>query len=541
VVKRPTSAWQKVVSTLGNIPYSSVTALIGGSHALVTGVSGGIHYLKVTPTTVQFTSTGQNQTTQNLNDLAMSDNLTCFAVGSSGALIKGSYMGTWNYNTQGQFTYSNVATGWSWNLLNPASQVFNNQNTSAQFALTTIGMTGPYTGFFGATYNSQSQSCRRLTDMSNKFSTFFWYDKLGRIVLSQNTKQHNRSTPEYSYTIYDALGRVSEAGVKRENTGALTVASIYGAYVGGAFNPDVIETVSHPNNPSEFQTWLDAGTASNLNSTRTEVTRTQYDAPLAINYSTNPLPANFSQQFLRKRVAAVYYQDIYGPQITADNYSHATHYTYDIHGNVNQLVQDNPLADKTALGTAINNISESQRFKMLEYNYDLISGNVHSVSYQRGKADAWHHAYFYDADNRITEVYTSRHPDPITLAGATETNAVSIEALWDLDARYIYYHHGPLARVELGQNQVQGVDYAYTLQGWLKGVNGNSLSGAYDIGRDSEAATANANRYFAKDVFAFSLQYFQGDYQPIATAGANRFASLAGSDIVANSEVTTNT
>lgn len=44
--------------------------------------------------------------------------------------------------------------------------------------------------------------------------------------------------------------------------------------------------------------------------------------------------------------------------------------------------------------------------------------------------------------------------------------------------------HGPLARVELGENQVQGLDYAYTLQGWLKGLNSAALTPETDMGRD---------------------------------------------------------
>lgn len=60
----------------------------------------------------------------------------------------------------------------------------------------------------------------------------------------------------------------------------------------------------------------------------------------------------------------------------------------------------------------------------------------------------------FDADGRLDEAYSS-------LDGV----------IWNLDARYLYYLHGPLARVELGENQVQGLDYAYTLQGWLKSLN----------------------------------------------------------------------
>ncbi|WP_442794996.1 RHS repeat domain-containing protein [Pelobium manganitolerans] len=86
-----------------------------------------------------------------------------------------------------------------------------------------------------------------------------------------------------------------------------------------------------------------------------------------------------------------------------------------------------------------------------------------------------------------------------------------------LDASYAYYLHGPLARMELGDinGKVQGVDYAYTLQGWLKGVNGQSLDASQDMGLDGNI--------IAKDAFAYSLGYYNGDYQPIGGCASNAF------------------
>jgi hypothetical protein len=60
---------------------------------------------------------------------------------------------------------------------------------------------------------------------------------------------------------------------------------------------------------------------------------------------------------------------------------------------------------------------------------------------------------------------------------------------------------------------VQGVDYAYTLQGWLKGTNSSGLTSARDMGGDSQQG--NVNQYFAKDATSFSLHYFDGDYTPL--------------------------
>jgi len=94
----------------------------------------------------------------------------------------------------------------------------------------------------------------------------------------------------------------------------------------------------------------------------------------------------------------------------------------------------------------------------------------------------------YDADNRIIEVSTTRD-----------------EAIYDRDAKYFYYKHGPLARTEIGDNKVQGIDYAYTIQGWIKGINSNTLSPTRDMGQDGNITAANVNKYVSEDIYAFSL------------------------------------
>jgi RHS repeat-associated protein len=148
----------------------------------------------------------------------------------------------------------------------------------------------------------------------------------------------------------------------------------------------------------------------------------------------------------------------------------------------------------------------AMRFKRMDYKYDLISGNVHDVTYQGGHEDAMHHHYRYDADNRITDVYTSTEPYP--LADFYEEGVG-----WTADASYSYYQHGPLARVQLGEQQVQGIDYAYTLQGWLKGVNSEDLQAPKDMGGDGKQG--GVNQWVGSDAFSFSLGYFEGDYQRI--------------------------
>ena len=145
-----------------------------------------------------------------------------------------------------------------------------------------------------------------------------------------------------------------------------------------------------------------------------------------------------------------------------------------------------------------------------------MSGKVNEVRYQAGQPDQFTHRYEYDADNRITNVKTSR-------------NGV----IFDNDATYRYYLHGPLARVELGEDKVQGIDYIYTLQGWIKGVNSNSLNVSTDPGNDG--GTAGSNQNFARDAFGYTLNYFEGDYQAI---DPNK--SLSANNFIANTNNFTN-
>jgi hypothetical protein len=210
-----------------------------------------------------------------------------------------------------------------------------------------------------------------------------------------------------------------------------------------------------------------------------KVTSTYYD-------EQNVLPAGFAtQDNLRKRVATVSYEDVRDGYDST--YQYATHYSYDIHGNVKTLWQENP-----------NLAFINQNYKRVDYDYDLISGKVNKVMYEKDSVDQFIHRYSYDADNRITKVETSKD-----------------NIVWEQDAKYFYYDHGPLARIEYGKDQVQGYDFAYTLQGWIKGVNSNILDHHTDMGRDGDTTGANPNGYFAHDAVGYSLGYYKGDYEAV--------------------------
>jgi hypothetical protein len=240
---------------------------------------------------------------------------------------------------------------------------------------------------------------------------------LGRIVASQNSKQSAYDQHAWSYSLYDGLGRVYQAGQKRENpSGSTQFASIFGMQIGQSYNPATI-------NYTNFEAWI----AISADATLEQVTTTQYDEVLAAYGPV--LPADFEQTHLRKRVTSVCYEEDYDG---FDNtYDHATHYSYDIHGNVHTLLQDNP-----SLATI------EQQFKRMEYTFDVISGNVHEFRYQPGEADQYTHRYTYDADNRIENVYTTKRADLIPFSNnSQQPSGEPTEQIWDHDAAYFYYDH----------------------------------------------------------------------------------------------------
>ncbi|MNJ85445.1 Ycf48-like protein [compost metagenome] len=374
------------------------------------------------------------------------------------------------------------------------------------------------TGVYGGSYNlpgfvtTKKAMVRAVRHEGGMFTARFYYDRLGRIVASQNSRQ--LLVKKFSYTLYDELGRVFEAGEKLENTYPdPQFVSVFGTNVGGLAVPSVIDD-------TKFVTWLN----KNPGMTRAEITRSYYDKADSLIGLTLPMTLTASTQ--RKRIIHVTYSPVYN--VFSNTYQHATHYEYDVHGNIKTILQDNRILGSTSG-------METHRFKRMDYTYDLISGNVHRVDYQTGKADQWHHAYNYDADNRITDVYTTKETPLVdeNSSIASMQNEPEINPLWDQEASYSYYQHGPLARTVLGDQEVQGIDYVYTLQGWIKGVNSNGLNQDKDPGRDGNGVSDN--KMVARDVFGYSLHYFEGDYTPIV-GGNNGFVAAQGSsDLTANS------
>jgi len=86
-----------------------------------------------------------------------------------------------------------------------------------------------------------------------------------------------------------------------------------------------------------------------------------------------------------------------------------------------------------------------------------------------------------------------------------------------------------MARTEIGNYRVQGMDYAYNLQGWIKGVNAGFLDANRDMGQDGKAGGTLSQRGIARDAYGYTLGYFEGDYLPIGGASINFELNYSGS------------
>src|SRR5690554_742839 len=348
-------------------------------------------------------------------------------------------------------------------------------------------------------YNSLNQLVYQKTPDGGE--SRFAYDNLGRLVVSQNAKQKIKN--KYSYTLYDDLGRVVEVGEMKTSSHLLRINNegklVYAVY---PFNSFDVNSLGWINNASSAQILE-----------RKEVTRSIYDemaglkAPYMSNSGSTTISqinvralfgADYAHDNTRNRIVGVVYQDDY--DVNINNYQSGSFYDYDVHGNVKKLIQ---VYNKLELQNL------NQHIKHIDYEYDLLSGNVNKVIYQKGEQDQFIHRYSYDADNRITIAETSKDG-----------------VIYEKDAKYSYYEHGPLARTELGEDKVQAMDYAYTIQGWIKSVNGEEIDEETMMGWDGAQAAnsqvaSTINKHVAKDAFGYSLSYYDGDYNSSNTAFLN--------------------
>lgn len=275
----------------------------------------------------------------------------------------------------------------------------------------------------------------------------FKYSSDGKLRYSQNALQRQQN--KFSYSNYDQYGRVVESG-ELQPSGTLTFSSI-------------------------TQAMLDAVGVANTaypTGTKFDVTTIKYDEADPIAGLTGYIQDTY---FLSG--SAVSSKARYRGAVSEANLISKTWYNYDGDGNIAWTVKYTP-----DLG-----------YKTMDYTYDSMGKIVKTIFQKNTSAETFVHYYQYDKNNRLAATYTNT------------TDNVSNRIL---QAKYSYYLHGPLKRVELG-DKLQGIDYVYSIDGKLKSIN--NAQAARDPGQDG------SGNGFSPDVFGMNLEYYQGDYRNAAT------------------------
>ena len=288
----------------------------------------------------------------------------------------------------------------------------------------------------------------------------FIYCTDGKIRFSQNAKQRESGTGRFSYTNYDQAGRIVEVGEYIDNTQDPLVFHHQYATPGTGSVMNIIENIHSFSDP------LADGLDDNL---CFDQSFTLYDLPDENLALETQLPQKYrSQKFVRGRVSKSWNEEV------------SSWYSYDQQGRVEWMVQ----------------YFQDLEFKTLCYEYDF-NGNVTKVIYQEDDLDdLFEHIYTYDADKRLKEVHTRRY----NVSFYDERK----------QAEYSYYSHGPLKRVELASTEygnLQGIDYIYNINGWLKSINNPGLDILSPGGKPLDPG-----KDFS-DVFGMTLDYYCQDYE----------------------------
>ncbi|MGN6646684.1 MAG: RHS repeat domain-containing protein [Cytophaga sp.] len=303
----------------------------------------------------------------------------------------------------------------------------------------------------GTGFNTMGQLLSK-NDPDSKLITYV-YRKDGKLRFSQNNKQ--KQTNKFTYINYDRYGRVVEVGE-------------YDPALDGSPKTYEVQTLT-PSGPSSVINILESvapggGLGGPTCSCRTNARSMVYSVP------DPAIPVARTQRFLQGKLSYKY-------SSTA-----ATWFSYDELGRIEWLVK------------SIYNFGGAGVTKTvtIDYTYDMV-GNILSAVYQKGTAaERFEHKYTYDISQRLIQVQSR--------PGA---------GIYQNEAKYYYYLHGPLKREELADT-LQGIDYIYTVNGDLKAINSPTLDNTKDPGKDGYASSVNKS--FGRDVFGLQLQYYDGDY-----------------------------
>jgi hypothetical protein len=192
-------------------------------------------------------------------------------------------------------------------------------DTIKQYRLGTPGYNPVYPNFDSLAslywFNSLNSPIQQATVDGN--ITQYWYDRLGRLVLSQNAVQKPYL---FSYTEYDPLNRIIEVGQLNTQIKEITVtlpSTVDSAYIAPL---DYYRLFSITRNDDSLSFWLS-------HTPHTQVTHTYYDT---VAFPNIPL----RQENLRKRISTITYQENAFDTIVHDT----VHINYSVYPTVQSYV-----------------------------------------------------------------------------------------------------------------------------------------------------------------------------------------------------------
>ncbi len=295
------------------------------------------------------------------------------------------------------------------------------------------------------------------TETKDEGITYFLNDlKENKLRYTQNAKQ--RPDGKFSYINYDQAGRIIETG---EYDPALSEPSVSGD--DGPYTPPeyiFLPYYSTLGVTSGQQSCL-ALAATDLDIFAASQRKTQQSY---LSYDLINSPPN-SPGFIYA----------YAKVSKAWNATSATWYEYNERGQLVKSVQD-----LQTLGV-----------KTFDYAYDWRGKLLNNIADQ-GATEEFKHSYQYDADERLIK-----------------TSALKGVTSFDIN-KLSYYQHGALRRNEIG-NKLQGLDYIYTIAGALKSMN-NPFAGIAGEDPGYDGTTGGPNPLVEPDAFAYTLEYYPGDY-----------------------------
>lgn len=375
-------------------------------------------------------------------------------------------------------TYTNGLTNVTYNFYNGVGQLVANIPPNGVKLLGGTGYTNystvasiPYVSLFS--YDAHGRPL--TTTEPDGGSIQFIYRADGKPRFSQNALQ--AANGSYSYVNYDIYGRAIESGQYLPDASGI------------AFNSAPMTAIL------ENMT----STGGLTTGTKTDVIMTVYDVQDNSHglsgYTQDPADLGGAVSTTKR------YSSILNNNPLSTNLVSQTWYSYDEEGKMVWTIKY--IASLGAAG-----------YKTTDFTYDAMSRLIKKVYQKNTAAETFVHYYQYDpANGDLWYVYT---------------NTVDNQSTATLQAKYIYYLHGGLKRVELATN-LQGIDYTYTLQGALKAINNSNNNNNNSADPGGDAVTTNG---FSPDVFGEVLDYYPQDYNNTRTSGIQPINGVNTSAIV---------